>query len=132
MEQFLIGLAGSGLFVCAAWPFMKRRKASRFAAALMFIGGCCLIVGSFGSMIESLTSWIPNALLGVLCLGLLLVLGIGLFLDAKDGKVDKPGQWIAFALPVIIVLAPGNFGDDVVRQIGQSGNGVVSSAGVNR
>lgn len=134
MFQFLGGLVGTAVFICAAMPFISRRKATRFSALLMAVAGCAFCVGIFGSWLDNLIGWIPRPLLGGIALCALLFLGIGLWLDAKDGKVDKRGQWIAFAIPIMLILLPGAAGvktQSVVEKIGTPANSIVTTIGAS-
>jgi hypothetical protein len=134
MIQLLSGLSVTIVFLALAFPFRKRNKAPRFVTACHFIAGVGLAGGVWGGIVDGFTGFIPQAILGLLVIALTLVFGIGLIIDLKDGKPDKQAQWIAFAIPLLLVLLPGSFGaqtQNLVQQVNTGATTVVSNVNGN-
>lgn len=132
LSQFLISLAGCVVLLCIALPFIRKKKASRFSSAVMFLAGCCAVASVFGQWLDNATGWLPPMARGIVALCAFLFLGIGFGIDYfADKRVDKPGQWIAFILPFFLALLPGALGTQtasIVNDIGKAGNSTVAEA----
>lgn len=104
-----VGLGITVVFLAPALAAQRRGKAPRFVGVAMAFAGLG-VTGLAWLLIGLVTSNGWKIGLGVFALAGLIGAAVGIFFDWKDGKLDRPGQWMLFCLPslLVVVIVTGN------------------------
>lgn len=119
MGQIFAGLTFTAVFLAVAIAMMRRGKAPRVVAILMFIAGCGLVGSWFQGFATKIASALPGALVGFVA----VICAVGFTLDcwSKQNHAGKSTAVIGFFVPLLLVVMPVSvFGinpDDLVKGV---------------
>lgn len=119
MGQIFAGLSFTAVFLAVAIAMMRRHKAPRIVAILMFIAGCGLVGSWFQGFATKIASALPGALVGFVA----VICAVGFFLDCwgKQNHAGKSTAIIGFFVPLLLTVMPvsvlGINPDDLVQGV---------------
>lgn len=104
MGQIFAGLTFTAVVLAVSIAMMRRGKAPRFTALLMFTAGCGLVGSWFNGFATKVASVVPGPLVGFLA----AFFAVGFILDCwgKENKAGKSTAIIGFLVPLLLVVAP--------------------------
>ncbi|MEV4753013.1 hypothetical protein AB0K21_42280 [Streptosporangium sp. NPDC049248] len=104
MGQIFAGLTFTAVCLAIAIAMMRRGKAPRIAAIIMFVGGCGLVGSWFHGFATKVASVLPGALVGFVA----FFCAVGFVLDCwgKQNHAGKGTAIIGFFVPLLLVVMP--------------------------
>jgi hypothetical protein len=117
--QIFAGLTFTAVFLAVGIAMMRRRKAPRIAAIIMFLAGCGLVGSWWQGFATKIAAALPGALVGFVA----VFCAVGFFLDCwgKQNHAGKGTAIIGFFVPLLLVVMPvsvlGINPDDLIKGV---------------